>query len=1218
MRVFIIISLAVMLISAAVIFSVIRAVLPHATTYKNEISQEISRQIGLPVEIDSIDAVIRGFSPRLKLIGVSVFDKKNKDTLFNFREAFAELDVYASIIRGEIIIANVGMVGADISIEKFSDSEWSIQGIKITRDGKSELPDQFLYMLQNADYLLHDSNIYYQDHSGEKLKLNLLDVNITVENFNNKHDIKLSMNLPQTYGRNLFVVANLHGGIGALAGDIYLEANQLNIKKWNKRFNLSEAYQVDAVVDVDLWVTLINNNIQTLITQLAVKNLSISNNSTNKQWQTDYLSTKIRYSNESENWNVAVSDFYFGKQAQPVWEKTVSLITSYDNEHYYLTADFLRIDDVQAVAEVFLSSKQLSELDSFTSYQIQADIYNINLKLPSVISKQQLLENLNLEASVTDFSMFDSKNNIRLSGFDAFLRYGNKRAEIDVATQDATVYIKGLFREPLFAKTLQGDLIIEYQDDKWQLNTNRLQLKNRHINTFSRLNIQLSSSENIFVDVQTDFYDAYGKYAKHYLPVGIMKPALVDWLDMAVTDGYVSAGSFILQGNLNDFPYYQDEGVFQVLFPLQDVNMQFLEDWPVLTETSAMVKFHNQSLFVTEAKATTQGAFLTNGSAQILDLDDAHLTVGTQAQDKTEAVQSYVYNSPLDEILGDALRLFQFDGDSQLTLKLDVPLNAEANTPEAEVTIDGQIKFLNAEMFFPNLGYELSEINGVVNFTEDSIFADSMKAKMPSSNKPDHQVTISAVTQEGRSGREVVFHLDGVMQTDYLLQYYEWLPEDWMSGESMWGIDIEIPYEAKDYLVHIKADSLLEGALFKLSDKVKKRPDRKIRFSTQIDVLDNEGLQINAKASTALANKVDNKSGDIFDLFAVRNESKHWNFTIDSELITGKGSFAEGLGKDTSIQLAFDSIDLYALFSSEGGDGTDKDANKYKAAQPLNPSDFPPLIWRAKKVLWDGRVFTDVKVETNWHEHGMLIDTVSFVGAAMTFKARGTWLTSWRGLHESVLQGTMTSSNLGDTLVGLGLSRSLDHGNFTATFNSKWSAEPHQLSWANMKGRVSFEMFNGEVLDVDPGTGGRLLGLFNIVKLTNRLILDFDDVTAKGFAFDSIKGDFEFVHGNGSLKNFDVIASTADINMFGSIGLVEQDYDLLMRVKPHADGLTFAGGVLLGGVAVGAGLALIQKIFDLGILGHDIYSITGSWDEPKVDKIIERSLTDDSAEDDEF
>jgi len=246
----------------------------------------------------------------------------------------------------------------------------------------------------------------------------------------------------------------------------------------------------------------------------------------------------------------------------------------------------------------------------------------------------------------------------------------------------------------------------------------------------------------------------------------------------------------------------------------------------------------------------------------------------------------------------------------------------------------------------------------------------------------------------------------------------------------------------------------------------------------------------------------------------------------------------------------------------------------------------------------------------------MLINKFSLQGPAMTFNATGSWLTSWRDQQETILKGKITSTNLGQTLTGLGFQRSLDRCSYKATFDSKWPAEPYRFSWANIKGKTSFEMKDGEILEVDPGATGRLLGLLNIFKLTNRLAFDFDDVYRKGFSFDSIKGDFEFVNGEGSLKDFDVVAPAADINMFGRIGLVKRDYGLLMRVEPHTGTLTFAGGALLGGVVVGAGLALVEKVFDLGIIGHNVYSITGSWDNPDVEKIIDK--TPDATEDDGF
>ncbi len=305
---------------------------------------------------------------------------------------------------------------------------------------------------------------------------------------------------------------------------------------------------------------------------------------------------------------------------------------------------------------------------------------------------------------------------------------------------------------------------------------------------------------------------------------------------------------------------------------------------------------------------------------------------------------------------------------------------------------------------------------------------------------------------------------------------------------------------------------------------------------------------------------------------------------------------------------------MHALFVSTD---TNSNANSNNnQTEPLKPYDFPALRWHAKKVIWDLWTFNDVKLETSWHKHGMLISDFSLQGPAMSLDARGTWLTARDGSHETVVQGNINSTNCGDTLVGLGYQRSLDRCTYRAEFSAKWPAEPYALSWANMKGKTSFSMSDGEILEVDPGAGGRLLGLLNIFRLANRLALDFDDVTRDGFSFDTITGDFEFVNGAGSLKNFDIKASAADINMFGSIGLLNQDYGLLMRVKPHTDTLTFAGAALLGGVAVGAGLALIQKVFDLGFIGHNVYSITGTWDQPIIENIAERNQ--DIEDEDDF
>lgn len=1187
-----------MLITAAVAFSVLRAVLPYATGYKQEIQQEISAQIGLPVEIQSIDAAIHWFSPRLRLIGVSVYDEKNKVPLFNFAEAFVELDVVASALRREFIVDDVGLVGVDLSIERLSDEEWMVQGIRFTSDGSDELPDSFIYILQNSDFLLQNSNIYYQDHTGDKLDLSLLDVNVDIKNTFDNHDIRFSMTLPEEYGQELTLAAELKGDYGELDGEIYIEATSVDVARWNRKFKLEDAYQIDADADIKLWVTLDNNKIKALTTQLHAADVSVKNNHTSRHWGTEFLSTRLRYQEDNKNRSIDIADFYFGKESLPEWGRTSSLSVKVSEDEYSVEADFLRLKDLYAIADLFEENEVNRIVAMCREKDLRGDIYDLVLTMPAEFERQRMLAETRLEVTLSDFSFDDRDRQLLLAGVDGRVTYVDNEAVLDMVSEDITFEYKPLFRSPLVTDVLNGEIVLALDEDGWRLSTDRLQLRNAHIDTYSRFDIHSGVDGKVWVDAQTDIYDAQGKYATRYLPVGIMSDPLIEWLDMAITDGHVAEGQFILYGALEDFPYRDDEGHFQVLFSTSDVSLKFLDDWPLLTDLSATVLFDNESLFVTDASAMTLNNRLFNGYAEIADLDVGDLKVRTEGMASNENLQAYIWKSGLDAILGDGLRLFQLGGDSVLNLDLDVPLDAD----DVVVTVVGDLQLKNADLYYPVMGYELTGLNGTIHFTQDSISAEEMKAKL------DGQIiSVKASTTGQDKSRHAVFHLDGPVSADYILQHYERIPDAWLDGTSDWSIDIELPYVATDYLAHIQAGTDLKGVAINISDAVNKPARDALALSSSIDVLEADGLYVETRLARHAKSENEKGKDYLVSFFATRDDGYRWRFDIRSDYLRGKGSFTEGLDKDTTIRLDLDYVDVYALLKTEGASSTRR----------LLPSEFPPLDWRARKVLWDDWEFTDVEVETGWHKFGMLINKFHLDGPAMKFDARGTWLTTWRKTHETVLHGTINSTNLGETLSGLGFERSIDRCSYEGTFDANWSAEPYNLTWENIKGSTTFKMENGEILEVNPGAGGRLLGLLNIFKLTNRLALDFDDVTREGFAFDYINGDFEFVHGDGSLKSFDVSAPAADINMFGSIGLVDRDYGLLMRVKPHTDSITFAGGTLLGGVAIGAGLALIQKVFDLSVIGHDVYSITGSWDDPKIEKIVEKDAATNEEDDDE-
>jgi uncharacterized protein YhdP len=1167
-RVFIIISVAVTLITAAVVFSALRAVLPFATGYKQEIQQELSRQLQLPVEIETIDAAIHWFSPALRLINVSVYDSDNKVPLFNFNEAFLELDVVASVLRGELIVDNIGLIGTDISIEKLTETEWTVQGIRFSSDGDSELPESIGYMLLNSDYLFHDCNIYYQDHTGDKLSLQLLDVNINVNNAFNHHDIMMTMLLPDIYGEHLAIVASLDGDIDDFSGHVFVEATGARVKQWSTKFGLADTYDMDAKLDINAWMDIQNANIVGLVSKIAAHDVSVSNRKNGRTWETAHLAGKARVSNRQDRWHVSIADLVFGEADKPSWPVPLDLIAIEDQDAWSLSASFLRVTDVRQIADVFLDDEQRNGLAIIDDYSLRSDIYNLSVMLPnesigqisaqvagqdgekggSQGAQKSALTDITFNATLVDAYIRDRDNEITISGLDAGIRYQAGTIDLGIASDDVSIEVAQLFREPLLLQHIEGSIAITRHDQDWRIQTDSLLLSNAHITSRSRFRIDVDDVSGIFADVQTDFRDAYARHASQYLPVGIMGPGLVDWLDMAIVDGYVPAGSFLLYGPLKAFPYKQDDGVFQVHFQPRDVTLKFLQDWPELLEARGSVRFENESLYIEDLTASTDDIRQLTGMAVIPDLYEAALHVEADATAANQDLQSYVWNSALDDILGNALRLFQMRGESDLSLSLDIPLKADV----IDVSLTGKLGFRDTELYYPSLGYELKSINGTLEFTEDSIFADEIRAKIDG-----RDALIDVLTYDKDDSSYVIFSLDGDMAIDHLAQRFDWIPADWLSGHSRWMLDIMVPYAPKDYQLRISAASNLQGLVIDVSDRVSKPAAAELAFTSTIDVLENEGLQVKSKLKQA--------DTELYDLFANRDSELTWSFDMRSDYVTGRGSFNQTLAKDTMVELKLEEIDLFSLFSRA----------EQRESDPLSPSIFPSMQLSADKLHWKDWHLRDVEIDTSWHKHGMLINSLTLSGPAMEFDARGTWLTSWRGVHETVFQGELSGYNCGETLSGLGYQMSLDRCDYEAEFNAKWPAEPYRMSWEIMKGTARFDLTNGIITDVDPGAGGRLIGLLNIFKLANRLALDFDDVTKRGFAFDSIQGGFEFVDGKGSLNDVNLTAPAADMNVFGRIGLIEQDYNLLLRVKPHTDSLTFAGGALLGGVTVGAGLALV-------------------------------------------
>jgi uncharacterized protein YhdP len=203
----------------------------------------------------------------------------------------------------------------------------------------------------------------------------------------------------------------------------------------------------------------------------------------------------------------------------------------------------------------------------------------------------------------------------------------------------------------------------------------------------------------------------------------------------------------------------------------------------------------------------------------------------------------------------------------------------------------------------------------------------------------------------------------------------------------------------------------------------------------------------------------------------------------------------------------------------------------------------------------------------------------------------------------------LNSEKLDKTMERFGYYESVSggHGTFEARVN--WMDTPMRFSLAGLSGTAQMNLRKGQLLDINPGAG-RLFGLLSLQALPRRLTLDFSDLFKKGFSFDKITGDFEIENGNAYTNNMEMDSSFATINIYGRTGLAARDYDQFVSVNAKVTASLPLAGALLGGPVVGAAVLALDKLLlapGLEDATTREYTITGSWDDPKVEEVEDKN-----------
>ena len=294
----------------------------------------------------------------------------------------------------------------------------------------------------------------------------------------------------------------------------------------------------------------------------------------------------------------------------------------------------------------------------------------------------------------------------------------------------------------------------------------------------------------------------------------------------------------------------------------------------------------------------------------------------------------------------------------------------------------------------------------------------------------------------------------------------------------------------------------------------------------------------------------------------------------------GRGKLTARLGK---LQLESSSLEPTAEVSQKATD------------------ELPALDVTADDFSLGTRRFGKLELQARNESGVWRLDRVALTNPVGEFAGSGQWQPGV-GKNRTQIAFKVESSDTGKLLDRLGYPGTVKGGTAHLDGNLAWAGSPVDFDYGTLSGDMKVEVSKGQFLKADPGVG-KLLGLLSLQGVVRRLTFDFNDVFGKGFAFDTVAAKAKVDNGVMHTDRLQIDGPAARVLMSGDVDLKRETQRLNVKIQPEMGGTAALGvGIVnpVAGVATWVAHKLLQNPLNQ-IFSYE-YLITGTWDEPDVEK----------------
>jgi len=1253
-------AVAAVIVVAAVCVGTFRILVAVAPGYRQQLEQRISRAAGRPVRIGHMDLVWAHWEPTLDFANVTVMRAHGSRPMLHLRRVRVGLPL-TRLVRGRVSPDRLTLVGPRLGVHRGADGQLRLAGLAQGSAGGATSTD-WRALLARVETFSHvavrDARMRWRTgQAGYTLK----DLDLTMNHAAGVRHLQVSAALPPALGGRMQASAVARGPLTQpqklqvqATGDL----TGVRPEPWLQPLLRAGVQVHGAARTVELSANWRDGHVEQATAQIAGGALTASAADGRRWTLLQSMDFNLRWAPAGKGWAVVVSrpgsvslplngalTRYGGGAGGAVWQLSLARLP--------LKAVSPWLHAFAAIPPWARALKPSGRLRA-----VQASVQARAGSGPA----------LTFRARFRDAGFNPAGSVPGLRGLSGEISADNDGGELRLDRGSGEIDAPHVFAQPLPLTTIGARVRWQRaQGGGWRVDAQRLRLDALGAEANAHMTLRLPAGKAPSLDLSADFAARSVRRLRGHIPQHL-PPKLRRWLARALSGGRIRDGHLSLRGPVTALPFPGAAGQLLATFQAQSMDLDYGRGWPPVKDLNAKVSFRGRSLHVQASSGQIAGVAIGPATASIADFRQNVLKVSGQAHGDLKREFAFLRESPLHKRFQALLRRLSPSGPAAVTVDLTVPLRdphhtrvkgqvqlqgghlAIAHWPHPLDDIRGRFSFRNGSVSAHGVKARMLGLPLTLSLTP----ARNGKGQLSTRVQALARLTLPADADhlKGLVPAFVLSHLQGQTPLHAELTVGGDLgPSPVRIDSDLKGMAITLPpplakpakraqalavrvVPRPDHRVdiHIDATQLLTAALRVRTGEGRGHFVRgRLRLGGGHAILPQRpGLWIaghvrrvdavpwlklvRAQAQAAAAGKqpagwlggadlnIDEVTGygqrwrAVHATLARANTA--WRLRLNSPDAEGsvRWPMTAAAGRRRVFDADFKRLQL--RLPALAGRGK-------RPSQPVDPGQWPGLRLICRDCKLGKLDLGDVTGELKPVSNGLKLTSLSLHGQDFQGQASGQW-TRPRGKSQATLHAQLTTRHLGRILKDLGYAQSLTAKRTHLDADVAWQPRAAGLGVANLTGTLAMQANDGTVPAVDPGAS-RVLGLFNFYALPRRLSLNFRDVVGSGLAFDTIHGTFRFKNGNATTQGVELKNPSMHMVMKGRIGLMAQDYDEEVTIRPQVGAslsIASIAGAVVGGPAVGALVFLAQQLLNkpLDQASTIRYHLGGTWSDPKITK----------------